>query len=761
MIRDWEDIDRRYNEIKNHKPKQPKKISELAEILASAYIIDSDAAIKMWEYIVDLNISDNIKNAKFYVAQVFNKILNILENIEAANFIGMSDKLLRLFYKQGYDIGGTFIACSKSLVNGYIILGDYQKALEVINYIINKDSDIDDLNNRKYHVIVQILEDINVTQNKYKNDRQVQNTIEKFILELMNIDDEYMYILIFTNKIKETSNEELASINGIEQKIKYCCEKLIEISEFERCFSLFRILEIKIEDIEIIEFWEEIIYLENIRDTVIKPRYDEDLQWFANLVLKSKVLVDYYINGKMYNCFEKNIINQSIINRDWENFSYVLYRMISLCQDERIRSLFSDFLNTIFDLCDTESILVGSNGMSIDKNDVDDIIYAMIKSLKNAYKGNFYNDYLDQICRGIIRLKKDSNILKSCGLYNEFDKNSSVNRLLNICKYKIDNMDDDQKIDHRYDQSVNNRIGEILREARQEYGTKGYDFEYKIAEYEDICKYLFLHNAHMFSLKAKIIYSCIIFNNLEKALYLLDLLKETSKYPDYNISNSWEMEFTNTIYYVVKYAKSDIEYGYSDGVGVSNEQILNLKYLVQITYDYLDIDSISKIKISLAHILNEDENKCMDETTNKILHYIDLYTSNHNDTNINTTTSIISDGLEVLIRKGKINVLSTIIDKFIESQNIIKGPSLNTWISMIVRSYYMEKYNYYKLTRLNPEIIDIIIDSVGDYEILKLIDIFKEYGEKREIDNLKEKITIKRGSLKEIGKNFNWEMEHE
>ena len=74
MINTLQKIQDRFEKIKDHKPKASKKLNELGDILASAYKISSKLADEMCQYIVDLNVDDDVANAKFYVAQVFNKI---------------------------------------------------------------------------------------------------------------------------------------------------------------------------------------------------------------------------------------------------------------------------------------------------------------------------------------------------------------------------------------------------------------------------------------------------------------------------------------------------------------------------------------------------------------------------------------------------------------------------------------------------------------------------------------------------------------
>lgn len=65
MIKNWSEIQSRYDAIKDHKPRAAKKLNELGDILASAYAIDPDEADSMWQYIVDLNVADDITFQNF------------------------------------------------------------------------------------------------------------------------------------------------------------------------------------------------------------------------------------------------------------------------------------------------------------------------------------------------------------------------------------------------------------------------------------------------------------------------------------------------------------------------------------------------------------------------------------------------------------------------------------------------------------------------------------------------------------------------
>lgn len=96
MINTLQEIKDRFEKIKDHRPKASKKLNELGDILASAYIFSPKLSDEMWQYIINLNVNDDVANAKFYIAQVFNKISDRLSSEEATRLISMNPDRVRL-----------------------------------------------------------------------------------------------------------------------------------------------------------------------------------------------------------------------------------------------------------------------------------------------------------------------------------------------------------------------------------------------------------------------------------------------------------------------------------------------------------------------------------------------------------------------------------------------------------------------------------------------------------------------------------------
>lgn len=129
MDESMQDLESRFDKIKNHKPRAPKKLAELGDLLARVFKINPQRANEMWDYITVLNISDDISYAKYYVAQVFMKLSEKLTDSELAFFVTLSPDRMGLMIKQGYT-GSKQWDMLKILIHGFLVLEMSDKALE-------------------------------------------------------------------------------------------------------------------------------------------------------------------------------------------------------------------------------------------------------------------------------------------------------------------------------------------------------------------------------------------------------------------------------------------------------------------------------------------------------------------------------------------------------------------------------------------------------------------------------------------------------
>ena len=78
MVQNWQEIIYRYDAIKDDKKRSNKKLAEISNVISSAFLCSPQKADEMWQYIIDINVEDNIEFAKYYVAQVFTKLVKEL-----------------------------------------------------------------------------------------------------------------------------------------------------------------------------------------------------------------------------------------------------------------------------------------------------------------------------------------------------------------------------------------------------------------------------------------------------------------------------------------------------------------------------------------------------------------------------------------------------------------------------------------------------------------------------------------------------------
>lgn len=120
MVQNWQEIIYRYDAIKDDKKRSNKKLAEISNVISSAFLCSPQKADEMWQYIIDINVEDNIEFAKYYVAQVFTKLVKELSPERATELLLKSQKRLRLLLINGYT-GRSF---DDSL---YFVLGYYIK----------------------------------------------------------------------------------------------------------------------------------------------------------------------------------------------------------------------------------------------------------------------------------------------------------------------------------------------------------------------------------------------------------------------------------------------------------------------------------------------------------------------------------------------------------------------------------------------------------------------------------------------------------
>lgn len=332
------EIREKFEEIKDHKPRASKKLNELGGILSSAYAMHPDTANDMWQYIVDLNISDDITFSKFYIAQVFNKLTDRMKPEDATTFLTMNPERVHLMIMYGYD-GGTLWRCLDTLLNGYIASDSTENAMICLDYFYDKFGGINSGNK----------DIINVTRNA-----------SKVCVEC-----------ITSGKNTETANEvfeELGSTDNYEinsyVEIVKAINQIGDSFDFEALFDAATEGKYPVEFFDLLwaarnEYDEDglrdkwIDYIQNCDDTDIRPynyiREDSDdyenskLKFYVDIEKNADELLDYYFDRFNIYDVEKGVIRSWIESGDWDRFTRHVAQVVMNTSE----SLFMDSLKTI------------------------------------------------------------------------------------------------------------------------------------------------------------------------------------------------------------------------------------------------------------------------------------------------------------------------------------------------------------------------------------------------------------------------------
>lgn len=143
MLNSWEQVEKEYNAIKDHKPRFTHKLAALGEVLASAYLLDKNRAVEMWSYILDMN-DINMANpsydasAKFYVYYISNKIYYHLTNEQAFDFLWSTPKVKEYYSACRYVNDKTYVnRCSDTIIN-LLRIGNHLTAFQLAQNVINE-----------------------------------------------------------------------------------------------------------------------------------------------------------------------------------------------------------------------------------------------------------------------------------------------------------------------------------------------------------------------------------------------------------------------------------------------------------------------------------------------------------------------------------------------------------------------------------------------------------------------------------------------
>ena len=759
MIKNWNEIQERYDAIKDHKPRASKKLNELGDILSSAYAIDPDEADRMWQYIIDLNVADDITYSKFYIAQVFNKLIDRMKPEEATAFLALKPERLQMMIMYGYD-GGTLWRCLDTLIRGYIASDDVEGAMVCVGYFYDKYGGI----NSGYPDISTVAGNTARICTDHIRRGDNKDTAAELLSELgqSENDDVNTYVEI------------VKAINGIGGPFDY--EELLDAAlEDKYPTEFFDLLWAAREDIDeedLRDKWVE--YVESCSDDEIRPynyiHEEEDdyeqskLKFYVDLEKDTDELLEYYFNRPNLYDVEKGVIWIWIEDGDWERFIKYIAQVVMCTPEENFdwssvsRELNSYAKATFYNDCSDTKDQFARSYRNLMKKRSGEFAEALSQISAITVGCEAHESFHEFIKDYIQRQSGSLDTLKSVGFEDEVETRSAEERLKDYVheflmsgkevhdkrttKYSLiedalrKELYDSNGNVHTLSIDISGLLAKILDvelpdssdedEAGEEKEIdKELERDYRFAQDEEIAEFYFQHFPQEYMKRKELISACIRKGDVSRAIELIDMMTETKGNEGYEELNGWGRQNMLTMMYLI----DEYEYGKEDRwdtkKDITDEMRETVKQLVYRMMPYLSQKAAAELKEKSLHKI-DPESEDADEYITQLLEDAELYTTfpkprgKGGASNINRMSNEFMECFKRLSKMGRLDVVAEIMGKFAAVRDSLKPVVFDTWMSSMASS--LKSGEMIKIYHLNKEIFEAWLDGANlrDWDILNV-----------------------------------------
>lgn len=754
MIKSWSEIQSRYDAIKDHKPRATKKLNELGDILSSAYAQDPDEADSMWQYIVDLNVADDITFSKFYIAQVFNKLTDRMKPEEATAFLTMTPERVQLMINYGYD-GGTLWHCLNTLIKGYLIAGDVDNAITCIGYFYDKFGGM----NSGSSEIMEVVRSAGKVCAELKDSNE--DEVTSFLDELGSTGN--YSIDTFVSIVK--------AINGIEEPDDY--DELFDVAREERyAVEFFDLLwaardEYDLDDLR--DKWVE--YIEDIDETEVMPwnyiRDDSDeyedskLKFYVDLEKEADELLERYFSRFSLYDVEEDVVWSWIENGDWDRFTKYLsmtlmntsgdsfdYSSLKRTLDEFMRASMYD------DSCDStdgydrsyRDLMKGKKKAFAD---------ALAKISAIAVGCEAQEDYHIFIKDYIQKASGNVDALQQAGFNDTVETRSAFERLK---EYVREFLQSGELTHNAFNTSYRSIQSAMNDEINKNYDyRKNADRDYEYACDDEIAEFYFQHSPQEHHERTSMLSACIKKNDINRAIELIDMMADTEDNPGYDELNGWGRQNMLAIKYLID------EYEYKDeddwrSEGITDDMREVAKQLVYRMMPHLPEKSQEELKADLYKIDPKDEDT--DEYITQLLEDAVVYSTfpkprgKGGAPNINRMSDEFIHCFERLSKMGRLDVVAEIMSKFAAVRDVLKPVTFDSWMSFMARG--LRSGDMIKIYRYNKDIFEAWLenDNLRDWDIRHVAEGFANGCTRQEFMEFRNLVISHKGKVEGLDSCF-------
>lgn len=749
MITTLKEIEQRFDAIKDHKPKASKKLNELGEILASAYKIESDRADEMWQYLIDLNVREDVKNAKFYIAQVFNKIRGFISEEEATDLIMMTPERVELMLLYGYD-GGTLYSVLSTLTISFLKNEDVNDTMASLEYAFEKFGGVDSGNPeilKATKTIVQTGAELLRTNNDY------EQIVRELLYEIENLDNDKIaaYGKVNGMLLGLSEEQDIEEVLGLANEYEFTQEFL----------DLLWLGKEKLSSEKLEAIWQDLA--ENLSQDDLLPApqdYEEDVEYadskmrfYVKLVKANDQLLAKYFENNKDMLLKQCIIYEWIQTGDWDRIAEYIAKNLMVFEDENGNLFDYGFMGMINPFMKGYLMVEymdqtdkwGRSIKIVNDDNLDYFINALCKASAMSVGCEFHEQYHSRIKEFVEKATGNMDVFEKYGFTEKIDERTGIERLQAFARDFI--RSGAKEIDFRMLSHKLKTITDKIQDDNRALD-EPQDIDYILACDDDIIEFYYKHTRQDSWNKGKMLAACIKHGNIQRALEILDLLKETQKYDDYNDLNGWGKQFGLTIEYCIKEFDTE-RYSWKKDE-ITSGMIEECKQIANMSFDYLSEESVSRIKAEIRRICPEEEGA--EEYIQKLLDEVKIYCTfpkprgKGGATNINRMSDEIWKSFKILSKMGRIDIVCQIMEQFANIKDILKPVTYDTWMSAM--NGEIRSVDCVKVFRKSKLIYESWLGgNAREYDIKMMAGKIKEYGTNEEYEEFKRMVFSRCGVI--------------
>lgn len=725
MIESMQEIATRFDAIKDHTPKATKKLNELGELLSSAYRIDPASADRMWRYLTDLNVSENPGNAKFYIAQIFNKIVGISSNKDAALLISMDASRVEQLASNGYG-GWQFFDCLDALLTGLIEADLTDMALNAATAHMTKyagDSKREADCYRTIRLIASICGKFLAREEHAETATAVLDGAEASC----SPDGATLMRLVVQSELPDSDLDPNAKLF-----IARACK---DSKEF---FELLWELRGSISEEDILEQWESyvsecpeggILPYGDLHDDFSEGYQGSKRQFYIDLIKSNRILLDRYFATEKIRDFECSIIETWIFEGCWDDFACYVGMALTSAGGQapsRLMHVLHEFADACFFDWGRDTKSGGRSMREAMEGSREQFADALAVITSGLVGCSCYEEFSTFVGQFLIKLDGDTRRLGDLGISDPTEGKIALGRLE---EYALAFLRSGEENVPRREPKYMLLIEALCDETSSLTSSLVHGFEkpkelqdrYELANNEIIVELIFKHCPWEDCFRANLISSCIRNGDINRAIELVDMMPTHEKTENKNNHiDEWSYQSMRTMQELI------LRYDYSKRddymtAGITDEMREVVAGLVRRILPRFPEKSRDLLKADLFRIEpNQDREK--DEYVDRLMQDVVEYTtfpySPKTRRKVNSLSMSIIQGLNRLADMGRADVISFILSRLESVKGQLIGVQFSTWLSFIRGA--AQKIEPSLLVDAHPYLADVVIDESNKFHLERL-----------------------------------------